>query len=58
MQDSVIRESWHAWEASLRAAHRMQRVGAVALWGESSGPLVWSKRLTEEEWERFEKWKR
>ena len=59
VQDSVVWESWHAWEDSLRVVHRMLRAGAVALQGElSEKPLVQTEKLTEQEQGRLEKWKR
>ena len=58
MQELVVREAWHGWEESLRMANRMWRVRAVALQDESTWePSIPSRRLTQEEWENFEKWK-
>ena len=54
----MIWEAWNGWEESLRMAHRMWRVGAVALWEETTWePSIHVMRLMLEEWENLEKWK-
>ena len=56
MQESVVWETWHGWEESLRMA--VQRVMAAVLQDEWTGEsLVHVRRLMPEEWENYEEWR-